>query len=237
MPANVEVSEEDMRKFEEGGGLAKDMVATRKTHFNQFLSYIAGNSETSIESMLLTDEGRIAFTNLVGQFFITLRVSQKEGLPLLPKKGYAEKIRSNIKMAFMKTYKVDITDKSKFPLMEKRWRSFVAELVNKNRGQTVHKEEVSPDTMEAIWKLLASAKDIFEARGTKEYRAKLTAEIPLSWQNKINYILQFGMQFILTLYEVRRGRENLDQLRRNDFEIIEDKIYNFKYISLVSVMW
>ena len=91
--------------------------------------------------------------------------------------------------------------------------------------------------MEAIWKLLASVKDIFEARGTKEYRAKLTAEIPLSWQNKINYILQFGMQFILTLYEVRRGRENLDQLRRNDFEIIEDKIYNFKYIRLVSVMW
>ena len=48
MPANVEVSEDDMRKFEEGGGLAKDTVATRKAHFNQFLSYIAANSETSI---------------------------------------------------------------------------------------------------------------------------------------------------------------------------------------------
>ena len=134
------------------------------------MPHIAGNSETSIESMLLTDKGPIAFTNLLRQFFITLRVSQKEGPPLLPKKGYAEKIRSNIKMAFMETYKGDITDKSKFPLMEKRWRSFVAELVKKNRGQTIHKEEVSPDTMESIWKLLVSAKDIFEVRGTKEYK-------------------------------------------------------------------
>ena len=158
-----------------------------------------------------------------------MRVTQADGTQILPKKSYAEKIRSQVKMSILEQYQVDIMDKGKFPLMEKRWRAFISELVRNNRSEIQHKEEVSPHTMAAIWELLKNAKAAFESRGMSGYQEKLW-KIPLSWQSKLNYILQYGMQFILTLYEVRRGRENLDQLRKSDFETREDDVYNFKYI-------
>ena len=43
----------------------------------------------------------------------------------------------------------------------------------------------------------------------------------------------WGAQLILTLYEVRRGGEGLEELKKKDFDVIEDRIYDFKYIRKV----
>ena len=115
-----------------------------------------------------------------------------------------------------------------FPLSTKRWKAFVTNLVQNNRAETTHHEEVSPETMEAIIELLCNVKDALEARGTPEYQSKLNM-IPVEWQTKMNYLLQYGAQLVLTLFDVRRGKEGLEILRKEDLVEIEDDLYEFRY--------
>ena len=45
----------------------------------------------------------------------------------------------------------------------------------------------------------------------------------------MNYLLQYGAQFVLTLYDVRRGKEGLENLKKDDLVEIEDDLYEFRY--------
>ena len=160
----------------------------------------------------------------------SLRVTARDdGSEKLPKKGYASKIRSNLKSFMMEKFRVDITDASLFPNASRKWKSFINELVANNRSETEHHEEIDPITMVGITKLLVDVVDALEARGTESYQEKLS-KIPVEWQDKLNRILQDGVQFILTLYEVRRGKEGLELLKKKDFIIFEDSVFDFKYI-------
>ena len=229
MPSNVIVEEEELTAFEEGGGLQKRTLEERARHMEHFQSFYDSECKEAMNVLFESAEGRDKFSNILGKFFITLRVSLKDGSGQgLPKKNYAEKIRSSIKVSRMEKEKYDIFDIMLFPLSTKRWKAFVTNLVQNNRAETTHHEEVSPETMEAIIELLCNVKDALEARGTPEYQSKLNM-IPVEWQTKMNYLLQYGAQFVLTLFDVRRGKEGLEILRKEDLVEIEDDLYEFRY--------
>ena len=165
----------------------------------------------------------------MGRFFFSLRVTANDGVEKLPKKGYAGKIRSNLKCAILDKYRVDIQDALIFPNASKKWKSFVNQLVVNNRSEVEHHEEIDPITMACITELIVDAMDALVARGTASYMENFT-KIPIGWHGRLNYILQYGAQFILTLYEVRRGKEGLELLKNSDFVTFEDSVFDFKYI-------
>ena len=229
MVHHIVLDESELENFQEGGGLEKDTINTRKKIYTNFETFMQSKGSKDIGVMFETAEGCQKFTDLLGEYFITMRVKKKDGSILMPKRGYAEKIRSNLKMSILERFKLDITDRAKFPLAEMRWRSFTGELVKNNRGETEHKQELPAGTMEAILKLLADAKAALEARGSPEYDECLQ-KIPVEWRHKLNSLVQNGAQMILTLYEVRRSKEGLEFLKKKDLQVMEDDVWQFKYM-------
>ena len=229
MPTHIVIDDEDLERLEEFGGLEAETVKTRETNYNWFVKYVESDG-FQLEELFSSEDGRDKFCDLFSRFFFSLRVKSKDdGTEKLPKKAYAEKIKSNIKIKIGDEHKVDVYDPVLFPTLSNKWKAFVAELVKKRRAEVEHHEEVDPITMESIFVLLANVKEAIEKRGTKEYE-DILSRIPADYHEKLNYLLMWGAQLILTLYEVRRGGEGLEELKKKDFNIIEDRIYDFKYI-------
>ena len=228
MPRNIVLDEEAVETLEQGGGLKADTVKTREQHLEAYV--LEAEPNTKVEVLLESEEGRKRLEELIGLFFYSLRVTAKDdGSEKLPKRGYALKIRSNLKCFIMEQFRVDITDPILFPNSSRKLKSFINELVVNNRSETEHHEEIDPITMVGITQLIMDVVDALEARGTERYQEKL-AKIPVEWQFKLNRILQDGVQFILTLFEARRGKEGLEFLKKKDFVIFEDSVFDFKYI-------
>ena len=236
MPRNVEMGEDELIDLLNGGGLSKDTEAVRARQYGDFDEYVKQKSVEGIDIEALIegvgDAGKASFMKMLGEYFFSMRVLLKDGEEVWPKKGYAEKIRSNIKISFKNHFKFDIMDKANFPEVDKNWKSFCEKLVKEGRSETEHHPEVDPLTMEAINNLGMAAKEALEARGTDEFDEKLS-KVPLELRNKLNCIIQWIAMLQLVLFECRRGGENIDQLKKSDFVIFEDPIKKFKYIKHV----
>ena len=230
MPSHVVLDLSELLELENGGGLKAGTINCRAKQYNDFCEFVKQNSENQDIKSLMTEVegGKETVIKLLGQFFFTMRV-KVEGSLQWPKKGYAEKIRSNIKMSILADFKIDITDKGLFPESDKNWKSFCERLVKEGRAETTHHPEVDPETMEAINDLGIAIMEAIKARGTEEYESKL-AKIPLELRNKLNYALQWIAMITLILFECRRGAENMDELLKNDFVVFEDQLKKFKYI-------
>ena len=209
MPTHIVIDDEDLERLEEFGGLEAETVKTRETNYNWFVKYVESDG-FQLEELFSSEDGRDKFCDLFSCFFFSLRVKSKDdGTEKLPKKAYAEKIKSNIKIKIGDEHKVDVYDPVLFPTLSNKWKAFVAELVKKRRAEVEHHEEVDPITMESIFVLLANVKEAIEKRGTKEYE-DILSRIPADYHEKLNYLLMWGAQLILTLYEVRRGGEEIE---------------------------
>ena len=236
MPRNVEMDQEELIDLLSGGGLTKGTEAVRARQYGDFCEYVkqksAGGAGDIVALMEDGGEAGIAtVVKLLGEYFFSMRVLVNDE-ELWPKKGYAEKIRSNIKIAIKKQFKIDITDKALFPEAAKNWKSFCEKLVKEGRSETEHHPEVDPVTLEIINSLGMAAKEALEARGTDEYEEKLS-KIPLGLRNRLHFIIQWIAMLQLVLFECRRGGENIDQLKKSDFVIFEDPVKKFKYIKHV----
>ena len=152
MPTNTVVSEEELVRLEEGGGLEEETLKTRDRHYKFFLDFVTEDVKgVSIEELLGSEAGRQQLTTSLGKFFFTLRVkASDDGEEKHPKRSYAEKIRSSIKCSMIDNFKVDITDPILFPEASKKWKSFISELVVQGRAEVDHHEEVDPVTMEDL---------------------------------------------------------------------------------------
>ena len=205
MPRNIVIDDEELERLEEYGGLEAETVKTRDTNYMWFVKYVESEGFEFVE-LFASEDGREKFCDVFSRFFFSLRVNcSDDGKEKMPKKGYAEKIKSNIKIKIIEEYKVDITDPILFPNLPNKWKVFVAELVKKKRAEVDHHEEVDPVTMEAIFMMLANVKEAIESRGKNDYE-DILRRIPAEYHDKLNYLLMWGAQLILTLYKVRRGR-------------------------------
>ena len=235
MPTHVLVAREDLDKLEEGGGLSAVTIKDRERHYNFLLDFLRKEKgdDFDLGVFLETEAGRDEITDLIGRFFFTMRVEAvDDGTEKLPKRKYAEKIRSSIKCTIQNLYRLDITDPCLFPQAAKRWKAFVSELVAKNRSEVQHHDEIDPLTVELIYNLLGNVEAALKARGTKDYEDKL-AKVPAKLHDKLNYVMQWGAELCLEMYEIRRGGENIDILKKKDFKIIKDNIFSFEYIRKV----
>ena len=150
----------------------------------------------------------------------------------MPKRNTAEGIKSHIKNSIQDEFNKNISVEVEFPGIERRWKSFIAELVKQGRNETTHHEEVNPKTMIKIYKLITDAMDAIKHRGKPEYNQKL-AKIDSSLHCKLGDVVQCGAMLTLLMYEVRRGAENVWWLETDMFRIIEDDHFDFKYIRKV----
>ena len=145
------IDDEELEQLEEFGGLEAETVKTRDTNYMWFVKYVESEGFEFVE-LFASEDGREKFGDVFSRFFFSLRVKCKDdGKEKLPKKAYAEKIKSNIKIKIVEEYKVDVYDPILFPNLPNKWKAFVAELVKKRRAEVDHHEEVDPVTMEAIF--------------------------------------------------------------------------------------
>ena len=122
------------------------------------------------------------------RYFFKLRVVAKDdGEEKLPKRQTAEAIKSHIKKTIQEKYKLVISDPCVFPEMEKKWKAFVAELVDKGRNKTDHHEEVEAQTFIKIHNILMDVMVALKARGTPEYEVKLS-KIPAEYHGSLHKI-------------------------------------------------
>ena len=164
------------------------------------------------------------------RYLFSMRIEGKEGEePKVPKMGYALKIRSFIKTKIRSLFHVDVTDPCLFPESEKRWKAVLKNIVREKRGDVEHHKEVDPTTMLKIYKLAGHLKKAIEGRGSADY-VNLLGKIDPTLHNSIHTLVQDIAMMILETYEVRRGRENMENLEVTDFQVFDDNIYEFRYI-------
>ena len=166
------------------------------------------------------------------RYFFQYRVKGKDGGEIVPKRQTAEAVRSRLKSEIQHKHKVDIFDPIMFPEMEKKWKAFVTTIVAAGRNETQHHEEVHPETMMKVYKLLGMVVVVIKARGTPDYQ-KLLSTIPADLHSKIHMVLQWGAIFVLVMFKVRRGVENLENLEVSDFKEFKDHLWDFQYIKKV----
>ena len=94
------------------------------------------------------------------RFFFQLRVKNKNGDLLVPKKNTLAAYKSGIRMEVKERHKVDIFDGCLFPELDKLWRSVDKMLANEGRSETKHHDEVDPATMRKIYNLLNLLEDL-----------------------------------------------------------------------------
>ena len=230
MPTNVELSPEEEEQFEKGGGLKKRTLEDRAREVGAFYSYFDGKADgEKIEDLIKNEDGREEFSKIFSSYFWSMKVESGQR----PKKNYASKLKTSIKMQMIEDYKVDITDEKLFPQFTKRWKSFVDKLAEEGRADTTHKEEIPATTLEKIYELLWNVKEALENRGAEDYEAKYLSKIPATYHDQLNKVLQWGAALVLVFYEVRRGKENLDELKALAMKVMEDENYVFKYIKNV----
>ena len=169
------------------------------------------------------------FTKISSRFFFQIRVKDKKGNLLAPKKNTMAGYKSGIKMEIKERHQLDIFDTCVFPSHDKLWRSVDKMLVKVGRSTTTHHEEVRPETMMKIYELLALLVKVLKAGGTDRYDAllaKLHVELHCSYHN----LFQWGAIFILNMFEVRRGEEGMAFLEVAHFHEFTDEVWDFKYI-------
>ena len=221
MPHNLDLTEADERDMESRGGLKLRTIRDRKNESDTFMRYFEQEAgEADIKDLDKSEEGRAKISKIFANYFYSMRVEGN----MRPKKGYAEKLKSSIKMAILQENNINIFDPVRFPEAEKKWRAFVEKLSEEGRADTTHKEEIPGDTLEDIYELLCNVMDTLENRGSDNY-AEMLAKVPVEWHDKLHRIVQLGVSLILILYNVRRGCENLSQMKRNHLSIIEDPTF------------
>ena len=133
-----DVSAQEEEQFEKGGGLKKRTVEDRAREASAFYEFFTSKSEgDKMEDLVLSETGREKISRIFSAYFFSMEVESGER----PKKNYACKIKSPIKMQILEDKKCDITVPALFPRTAKCWKGVINKLAGEGRGDTIHKEE------------------------------------------------------------------------------------------------
>ena len=137
MPRNVLIDDEELERLEEYGGLEAETVKTRDTNYMWFVKYVESEGFEFVE-LFASEDGREKFCDVFSRFFFSLRVNcRDDGKEKMPKKAYAEKIKSNIKNKIIEEYKVDISDPILFPNLPTSGRRLLLNLLRRKEQQLI----------------------------------------------------------------------------------------------------
>ena len=93
MPTNRELSEDELKQLEVGGGVKEETAKERERLFAGLESFILSKENKSVEELLLNEDGRVTFSSLWSLYFWTLGVKTERD-DKKPKLGYVRKIKS-----------------------------------------------------------------------------------------------------------------------------------------------
>ena len=93
MPSNRELTEEEIKQLEDGGGVKEETAKERERLFAGLEGFILSKGNKSVEELLLRDEGRATFSGLWSLYFWTLGLKTERDSKK-PKLGYMRKIKS-----------------------------------------------------------------------------------------------------------------------------------------------
>ena len=96
MPTHRELTEKELKDLEEGGTVKEGTAKERERLFENLENFIVEKEGKTVEDLLLTDDGRKAFSKCWSLYFWTLDVKTDREVKK-PKVGYARKIKSALK--------------------------------------------------------------------------------------------------------------------------------------------
>ena len=103
MPSHRDLTHEELKLLEEGGGVKEGTAKERERLFDGLESFILEKEGKNVEELLLSEEGRVAFSGQWSLYFWTLAVETERDVKK-PKVGYAKKIKSALKCFIQARY-------------------------------------------------------------------------------------------------------------------------------------
>jgi hypothetical protein len=152
MPTNIEVSEGDVERIEEGNAGNKEYRRQCQRILGHFIAY---KTETEKDDRDLSEivKNEQEFEALVKRFFISVRVDDvqvdemtgkrsKTGRKVYPTIGYMKNMKCTLFGSFSKQFQIDLTDLVKFPNHYEWWKKVLEDVKNSGRGTVTHKKEL-----------------------------------------------------------------------------------------------
>ena len=103
MPSHRELTDEEVKLLEKGGGVNEETAKERERLLEGLESFILEKEKKTIEDLLLSEEGRAKFSSSWSLFFWSLDVKTEREVKK-PKSGYARKIKSALKCIIQTRY-------------------------------------------------------------------------------------------------------------------------------------
>ena len=215
MPQNVEEDAARLESLVRTGGV-KDQTLKKRKYFADLVDNYIQKKQSKTLVELLDDPGELEKTLL--SYFESLRVDT-EGKTQLPKKNYLDSVFSNIKLWILaKTeQKIDIGHKGLFPNLGLLIKSLHREIKATGHGNTQHYEAIDDESLGRIFCFIALITECVITRGTPAFEENI-AKLPAGYQKKFHCLLQASAQFLITLLDIRRGREGLAELTKDHYE-------------------
>lgn len=166
MSSNVEMNDDQFEELINSGGLKKATTEKRNKVLTKFKTYIAQNSDEAYEEIIL-DKAKIQKAMIM--YLETLRVTKKgTDDALRPKSLYFQTTLSHLKMALGKETGFDFSNKVDFEQLYKGVSATKRNIKADGRGNVKHTRPIPPDTLLAIFGLLANVQALMESRRNQD---------------------------------------------------------------------
>lgn len=211
------VSDLEIENMIENGGLAAKTLEKRKVVIKRFKVFLFEEHQ-SLESVF---QDPVLLEDMIIKYFMGIRViSTANKKEERPKKAYLDAIKSHLKVEIGKLSGFDISDRVKFPKFASTYNGLSKTLKQEGRADTKHYPEIPTKTLDKTSALFAKVQKTMEARKSKnreEYR-KTIETLPPAYQDCYHELVSKAAQFICIVFDIRRGREGMSDLKKDTFE-------------------
>ena len=162
-----------------------------------------------------------AVENEMIKFLEGLRVKDKKTNELVrPKGSYFEFNKSMLKTSLIKLTGFDFNNTTMFSKLEQAINAIRGRIKAAGRAELDHFPEIPSETLNAIFGLCKNLENLLEARKDKNEVAYEEAlkKIPHEFRNKYHELARINVQFLVGLFDCRRGVEGIQDLRKEHFE-------------------
>ena len=230
MPFNAEVNKDRIKQIENNGGLAKKTLQRRDNTLDRFkafsLDYFKNDSAITSFDVVMTNEEKLEDA-LIG-YFESLRVRSANKQEDHPMRNTIDNLKSHLKCAIgiASHGKIDITNSARFPRLAMFYRGLKANLKQVGKGEVSHFRSIDDMSLAKLFKLIGLVYAVFVSRGSPEFH-RIRGNLPVSVLTafpgaKLSKLLQYCVQFIISLWDVRRGLEGLRILKKDAFSKKKD---------------
>ena len=219
---SAEVDDAFTEKLIQGGGLKEKTLYRRKKVAEDFSKYVADTSSSTFQELIAGEKTNLEKTII--KYFQTMTVGQKQEdgsvIQIMPKRNTLDFIKSNLKLVILaeSEQKIDITNSVQFPKFSQFLKGLQKETKAQGRGDTDHHKPIDKESLAKIFKLGADVSAVFDAKESGGNVADAVSKLPQEYQGSYHYLLQHMVQFLLTLFDVRRGQEGIDSLTKTHFK-------------------